>query len=251
MKYVGSKRLHAKEIIATIFKQTKNIENFKWWVEPFVGGANVISKVNSNIFTTKIGIDINGYVITMLNRLINETWVPPINVSEDEYISLKNLYKNDYPIYGEKSPDIAFAAICCSFGGKWWGGYARGKTNKGEDRNYAKEAHHHLMKQKKELSDCVFIVNDYNNIKLSRPSLIYCDPPYKNTTKYDFIKNFDHEYFWSWCDDMYNQGHAVFVSEYDAPEGWECVWRKTNVNSSLTQDTGSKKSTEKLFYKVK
>ena len=45
---------------------------------------------------------------------------------------------------------------------------------------------------------------------------------------------------------MNKQGHKVFVSEYNAPEDFKCVWEK-EINSSLTKDTGSKKATEKLF----
>jgi DNA adenine methylase len=36
------------------------------------------------------------------------------------------------------------------------------------------------------------------------------------------------------------------VSEYNAPEDFECLWSK-EVNNSLTKDTGSKKGIEKLF----
>lgn len=42
MKYMGSKNRYAKEILPLILKDRK--EN-QWYVEPFVGGANVIDKV--------------------------------------------------------------------------------------------------------------------------------------------------------------------------------------------------------------
>ena len=45
---------------------------------------------------------------------------------------------------------------------------------------------------------------------------------------------------------MASKGHIIFVSEYNAPDDFECVWQKEIV-SSLTQDTGSKKAVEKLF----
>ena len=40
--------------------------------------------------------------------------------------------------------------------------------------------------------------------------------------------------------------HTIFVSEYNMPEDFKCVWQK-DVCSSLTSDTGSKKNVEKLF----
>ena len=57
---------------------------------------------------------------------------------------------------------------------------------------------------------------------------------------------FNHSEFWQWCRNMASKGHIVFVSEYKAPDDFECVWEKEIV-SSLTQDTGSKKAVEKLF----
>ena len=45
---------------------------------------------------------------------------------------------------------------------------------------------------------------------------------------------------------MSKKGHKVFISEYNAPEDFECLWQM-EVNSSLTKNTGSKKATEKLF----
>ena len=74
--------------------------------------------------------------------------------------------------------------------------------------------------------------------------IIYCDPPYEGTTKYK--DDFNHVVFWQWCRDMASKGHIIFVSEYNAPNDFECVWQKEIV-SSLTQDTGSKKAVEKLF----
>jgi DNA adenine methylase len=58
--------------------------------------------------------------------------------------------------------------------------------------------------------------------------------------------DFNHNEFWQWCRDRANEGHIVFVSEYNAPDDFECIWQKEIV-SSLDKDTGSKKGMEKLF----
>jgi DNA adenine methylase len=42
--------------------------------------------------------------------------------------------------------------------------------------------------------------------------------------------------------------NQIFISEYSAPDDFECIWQKEIV-SSLTKNTGSKKGTEKLFVK--
>lgn len=74
-------------------------------------------------------------------------------------------------------------------------------------------------------------------------SIIYADPPYENTTSYK--NKFDHEIFWEWARIISNY-HQLFISEYNTPNDFECVWEK-QICSSLTKDTGSKKATEKLF----
>ena len=84
----------------------------------------------------------------------------------------------------------------------------------------------------------------YYELELPPNSIVYCDPPYEGTTKY--ANDFDHNLFWNWVRNISKQGHTVYVSEYNAPNDFECVWQKEIV-SSLTQDTGSKKVVEKLF----
>lgn len=59
MKYMGSKNRIAKYILPIILAERKP-EQF--WVEPFVGGANMIDKVEGN----RIGADLNPYVIQAL-----------------------------------------------------------------------------------------------------------------------------------------------------------------------------------------
>ena len=77
--------------------------------------------------------------------------------------------------------------------------------------------------------------------------MIYCDIPYKDTTKYK--DDFDHEKFYEWCREMKKQGHTIFISEYNMPDDFICVW-EMEVKSSLSangKSGGSKKSIEKLF----
>ena len=69
MKYMGSKARHAKELLPIILAgRTEG----QWYVEPFVGGANMIDKVDGN----RIGADINEYLIEFLSAL-QKGCVPP------------------------------------------------------------------------------------------------------------------------------------------------------------------------------
>lgn len=54
---------------------------------------------------------------------------------------------------------------------------------------------------------------DYKELRFKDHSVIYCDPPYVNTTGYKV--NFDHEVFYSWCE---QQKQLVIISEYQMPD---------------------------------
>lgn len=233
MKYMGSKSRHAKYILPIILKDRKPGQ---WYVEPFVGGANMIDKVDGN----RIGADNNIYLIDLL-RALSSGWNPPQELSEELYKDI-NINPGKYP-----NELVGFAGIPCSYAAKWFGGYCRGLTSDGIPRDYISEAWRNAMKQAPKLKGINFIAADYRNFDIPDNSIIYCDPPYMGTTKYSSSIKYDE--FWGWCNYLVNDGHTVFVSEYNAPEDWECVWEK-EVNSSLTKDTGGKRATEKLFTKA-
>ena len=81
MKYLGSKNRIVKHILPIILKDRVDGQ---YYVEPFVGGANVIDKVKGN----RIGADKNEYMIALLQKL-QSGWKPPKYVTKDEYTPLK------------------------------------------------------------------------------------------------------------------------------------------------------------------
>lgn len=229
MKYMGSKRRLSKELLQIILKDRS--EN-QFYIEPFVGGANMIENVSG----MRIGVDINEYLIELLEKL-SQGWIPPEELSEEEYKDIMNK-KESYTKHL-----VGFVGICCSFGGKWFGGYCRGNKTNGEPRNYTAEAKRNVLKQSKKLAGINFVCNEYDKVTYPKESIIYCDPPYESTTKYK--DNFNHKKFWQWCRDMTLKGHNVFVSEYNAPEDFECIWEKEVTNSINTKKTH--RPIEKLF----
>lgn len=227
MKYMGSKNRIAEHILPIMLAERKPKQ---WWVEPFVGGANIIDKVTGN----RIGADINPYVIDALTAIKDCVLDLPRNSSqftEDDY---KQLRKSDYKYKG-------YAGFAFSYGGKWLGGWRRDSSNK---RDYVSESYKNAIKQSSLLQGVRLVNESYLDLQIPDSSLIYCDPPYEGTTKYE--DNLNHGVFWQWCREKVREGHTVFVSEYRAPEDFECIWQKKIV-SSLTNDTGSKKAVEKLF----
>ncbi len=112
-------------------------------------------------------------------------------------------------------------------------------------RTQSRRAFESIQKQAKVLNGVIFVHSDYRFLDLPANAIIYCDPPYEGTTKYA-TGGFDHKAFWQWCREKVSEGHKVFVSEYNAPNDFVCVWEK-KVNNTLVKDSGSKQGIEKLF----
>jgi DNA adenine methylase len=229
MKYMGSKNRIAKHILPIILENRKPEQ---WYVEPFVGGANMIDKVPG----CRLGADVNHYLISLFVEL-QKGWLPPKNLTKEEFLHIKS----NKSLYSDHL--VAYAGFQLSYGAMWFSSYRRDNTGK---RNYSIEAYNNTMKQVPGIKDINFLCCNYFDLVIPGDSIIYCDPPYKNTAKYNAVTDFDHDLFWDWCRNKSSLGHTVFVSEYSAPDDFECVWQKEIV-SSLSKDTGSKKGVEKLF----
>lgn len=228
MKYMGSKNRIAKEILPIILKDRKPDQ---WYVEPFVGGANMIDKVDGK----RIGSDLNHYLIDALIAIRDCLCDLPKNnleFTEAQYDLLR--LNDDYKYKG-------YAGFAFSYSGKWLGGWSRDGLNK---RDYVHESYQNALNQSPKLSGIRLVNESYSELYIPPKSIIYCDPPYANTTNYR--DKFDHAKFWEWVRSKVTERHRVFISEYSAPDDFVSVWQK-EVNNSLTKDTGSKKSIEKLF----
>lgn len=228
MVYMGSKNRIAKELIPII---TKDLKPNQWYCEPFVGGANMIDKIEHPY---KLGADNNKYLIALLEAVQNGQELPE-HITKDEYIAVKT-NKDNYPDWY-----VGFVGFVCSFRAKFFGGYSGYYTTKtGIQRNYIKERISNILKQN--LDGIKLVCSSYDALDIPANSIIYCDPPYNGTTKYK--ESFDSDAFWQWCRDKAKEGHTVYVSEYNAPEDFKCIWKK-QINSNLGGT--SKTATEKLF----
>jgi len=238
MKYMGSKNRIAKHILPIMLKDRKEGQS---WVETFVGGANTIDKVDGN----RIGADKNKYIIAMWNGIIEDR-DRPNEIEKSLYSVARDVYNGKEKAFNHimEMDDfmIGWIGWMASFNGRFFDGGYSGKTEK---RNYIDEQIRNTEKQIDNLRDCKFIHSDYKDLEIPSQSIIYCDPPYKGTKQYSTSKNFCHIEFWEWCRKMSNNGHTVFISEYNAPEDFECIWHKEVTNSMHT--TKTTKPTEKLF----
>ena len=229
MKYMGSKTRLAKYILPILLADRKDGQT---WVEPFVGGGNLIDKVGG----PRIGADINPYTVQALTSIRDSVSELPKNAQDFTESDYKKLRTDDsYPHKG-------YAGFALSYGGKWLGGWRRDGAGV---RDYVAEAYRNAVAQAEKLKGVELLCTSYDALQIPYQSLLYCDPPYANSTAYA-VGAFDHKAFWAWCSFMGASGHTVFVSEYSAPAGFTCVFEKS-FTSSLTKDTGSKTGIEKLF----
>lgn len=235
MKYMGSKSRIAKHILPIILKDRTEGQ---YYVEPFVGGANMIDKVDGN----RIGSDNSKYLIALWIGLQKNHPVIK-SISKDIYDKARNDFNNSTNIYYTDF-EIGFIGFMASFNGRFFDGGYNG-SNVNSKRDYIKEGINNLMAQIDSVKGIEFINCDYSVLQIPAGSIIYCDKPYQNTKQYFTSKNFDHEQFYQWCRDMKKMGHTVFISEYEAPADFICIWEKelkTCINSK-----NIKTPTEKLF----
>lgn len=231
MKYMGSKNRIAKHLLPIMLAECEK-RGITKWIEPFVGGANMIDKVPDTF--ERIGYDLNDHCIHALIDIRDNAVGLPDAVNESEYRSLFGL---------KPAPISSWIRFMLSFGGKLDNGYAREKGS--DETTFCGYGKRNALKQSPKIQSVQFICDSYENLDFTN-TLIYCDPPYQGTSGYK-TGAFDHEKFFEWCRGQ-AKNNIVFVSEYNAPDDFECVWQgeiKTNFASSRTKATHN--AVEKLF----
>jgi DNA adenine methylase len=232
MRYMGSKARIAKDILPLILENRKKGQ---WYVEPFCGGCNTLSEVRGN----RIGCDIHPYLIEMWKGVSEKGWIPPKFVTEQEYDLIK-LNKDLDPILS------GYVGFELAFGNKWMGSYVTYQIqDKWKRRHKDEVAYENSLKQFPKLKGVLFLNLTYFDLNLTGlgSCIVYCDPPYANTATYANGK-FNTSLFFEWCRKMVDQGHRVFISEYEAPDDFICIWGK---EQRAGMGGGNKRAIEKLF----
>ena len=235
---MGSKNRLAKELVPII--QSYITDNTVGYLEPFVGGANIIDKIKCS---NRIGCDIHKELIALFNKLIFDKDNIPNEIPFIEYEKVKNNKEGYEDWY------LGLVGFLGSFGAKYFGGYAR--HNKEDfSEQIQRGSIKNLKKQYKNLKDVKFICSDFLYLPKDKIKgyVIYCDPPYRNTTKYKTEK-FPYEEFYEWCREM-SKNNIVLISEYWMPNDFECIWQKeskVNFDSNRKSNNDKNKRVEKLF----
>ena len=251
MQYLGGKSRISKQISEVIneiprwkIKNSKTVGKYdnehqfsereresNCFVSLFCGSCSVESKVEG--FSRKILNDKHKYLIELLNGVKNGYDLPE-HISEEEYKYIREHKDEDKVLSG-------FVGFGCSFGGKWFGGYARNKTG----TNYALQSKKSLLKDMNNLMDAEFICKDYREVELPNGCVVYADPPYDNTTGYGKEK-FNSEEFWEYMRKI-SKEHIVFISEQTAPDDFISIWEKPFTRTLDVNKNNQFKVTEKLF----
>ena len=247
MKYMGSKNRIVKEILPIILKDRNYNQTF---VDLFCGGANVVSFVDGK----RIANDKNHHLIAMFKGL-QENRNRPNEIPKDLYSTARDVYngkENSFNHLMEMDDFmVGWIGWMGSANGRFFDGGYSGKSNTkiGTVRDYIKESISNIEKQIPKLKGIDFKDVNYWEVKLPDNSLIYCDIPYKGTKQYATSKDFDYEKFYNWVRETAKKGHQIFISEYEMPNDFKCVWQK-QVRSSLSANAyfgGNKSSIEKLY----
>lgn len=230
MQYLGGKSRIAKQIAVHLTSH-----HAARYVEPFVGGGAVLTKV-AREFDSVIAADVMPDLIEMY-RSIQLGWLPPDSITESQYGALRT---------EGSSPLRTFAGFGASFGGKWWGGYARN----GRGDNYAQQTRNSLMRSVKAgMFDPHIEFQTSSVFALELPAdlsgtVIYCDPPYAGTTGYRETDSFDNAAAWELYHLWAARGAHVYVSEYVGPD--ELLIDEFAPQASL-RAASSARTVERLF----
>ena len=228
MRYQGGKSRISNTIAEII---TLHTERERAFVSLFCGSCAVESKVKG--FNRTILNDNHEYLISMLKGVQNGYELPEV-ITEEDYKYIRTHKDEDKVLAG-------FVGFGCSFGGKWFGGYARNKTG----TNYAAQSKRSLLKDMATLMDAEFTCKDYHDVYLPDGCVVYADPPYDKTTGYS-NQHFDSKAFWEYARSV-SENHLMFISEQNAPEDFVCVWEKPFTRTLDVNKNNQFKVTEKLF----
>jgi DNA adenine methylase len=176
------------------------------------------------------------YELIEMWKALQNGWQPPRIVTEEMYQEAKA---------GKFDPALtAFIGFGCSFGGKWFAGYARDPKS---DRNYAANSENSIMKRLIDLRDVRFFFADYRRPAPQAECLIYADPPYAGTTGYHAVDGFNTGEFWQCVRNWATTGNKVIISEYAAPNDFACILEMPTRTDLESAGGGKDPRIERLF----
>lgn len=226
MQYQGGKARISKRI-AAIVNEERCAANL--W-EPFMGGLWTTAALGGLIQAS----DKNPCLAALYNAVRNGYMLPE-NLTKEEYLACKHLPDTD--------PLKAFAGFGCSWGGKFFGGYAGGYNG---PLTYVQLAKRNIERHVFSLPHVTFSCEDFFDREPIAGVYGYLDSPYRGTTGYAGAGEWDSDRYEARVMEWVEAGSTMFVSEYNFPYGEECFSR--TAKRTLGASNGPKDAaTERLF----
>lgn len=191
----------------------------------------------------RIGCDVHKQLIALLQygqQHINDL---PERILEEEYKTVQT-NKENYPDWY-----LGLVGFCASFGAKYFGGYARDSRDDNSGK-WSAGAIKNLKKQLPNIQDVKFRNIAFQDLPLDKIKgyVIYCDIPYRGTTKYA-TDSFPYKEFYDWVKAA-SVNNTVLISEYYMPDEFTCIWSKetkTLLDSNKDKSDSKNIRVEKLF----
>ena len=193
--------------------------------------------------SNRIGCDIHKQLIALLQHAQEHEEDLPERILEEEYKTVQN-NKENYPDWY-----LGLVGFCASFGAKYFGGYARDSKSDNSGK-WSAGAIKNLKKQLPQIKEVKFRNARFQDLPLDKIKgyVIYCDIPYRGTTKYQ-TEDFPYEEFYEWVKAA-SVNNVVLISEYSMPEEFTCIWQKetkTLLDSNKNKSDNNNIRVKKLF----
>ena len=251
MVFMGSKTKYKNDIPPIINKYIKD-NNIEVFIDCCSGGANLTDKI---ICENVYAVDLSPSLIELHKQAQKDFSKIPTDGSREMWDNSYSAWKKMKKILDTKSYEnftnsdfneigLPLYEIGCM---EWYasfsnGGFPRGYAKNSITRNYYQEAwrNHKKQSEQKAYKNIKFFCDDYQhfvykfiNETKNVKTLLYIDPPYKNTKSYAIAKNFNYKGFYKWLKEI-SEFCPIFISEqylpaeFDKYKIWDKEVKRTN-----------------------
>ena len=231
MRYLGGKSRLGGRIVGAILNDL-GVKRLSLAVDLCSGAGGVTHRL-ADVADKVVAVEAHPGLVA-LHKAVQNGWVPPEHVSEEEY---KASFAVDW-----SDPLATFMGFGCAFGGDWRHGYAKDAKN----ANYARQSSNALRRDAR--ANAEHVNADALTAAIDAAvEVVYCDPPYEGTSPYNAVAAAPAGSWWRRLADLASPERACYLSEYaDAPPaGIEArlVWTAPTRGGDLTKGT----KTERLW----
>lgn len=254
LPYVGSKRKISKKIVELI---KQNYGTDKTVYDLFGGGGAVTLECMINGVDVVYN-DINDLPMRAIKKIASEDFefLKTLLTPRDEFMELRNKknideieylrlvvnsfgYNQTQYIYAMEHSEIKnkiakdyIERFDTAKGYRVWNKSQNGYTRISQLQNLASLERLQEALNVEDLNNLKVYAEDYAYFSDVENSIIYLDPPYKNTVSRAY-KNIDYERFTDWAK-MMSEKNIVIISEYTQPsDDFECIFEFKKAYSSM------------------